>query len=93
MNYESMPLIEIRLEGMKHGIVSHLGAENSILGEMIEKRIDEIIASGTIEGQINESIQDCIQKYMIDTFSFGKGYSIIKTAVDNALDELFKEEK
>ncbi|MGD2065599.1 MAG: hypothetical protein PVI43_00330 [Candidatus Bathyarchaeota archaeon] len=86
MNHEAMPLIRLEVEQMKSTILTHLGAHNSEMGEVLKVEIEKVIESYDWQGKVTEIVHTELTKQVADYFKYGQGHDLVKAAVTEGFD-------
>ena len=92
MDFESVPIVRLELEHMRHLILSHLRVSGE-LGEALNDRIGEAIKSYDFNGKVSAIASDVINRQIEAYFRHGNGRVCIQKAIQDVLDKTFKGEK
>lgn len=91
MDIRAVPTIRINIEHMKHGIISHMGAMDSELGEYMDAEIEKAIAAYDFESEVKTHVHAAITKAIEQYFTFGPGWITIKDSVFEAVTKSLSE--
>ena len=87
MRAESIPILRLEIQNLKHTICNAIGIEGSELEKVIEESIAEqamkIIPE--VERLVKESLEDVIRERVRAYWDFGKGREVIDKAIDKAI--------
>lgn len=86
MNIESLPVLRVEIERLKHSIVSMIGAHNSELGDYISAEMSKAINSYDWEGQVKGIVHEAINEKIKNYFSYGDGAKAIREAIEQGFN-------
>jgi len=83
-----IPMIRLRVDGIKASVIHAMGAYDSDLGDAISGRIDEALRSVEIDEIIDDAVAESVNSAIRNFFRCGGGALAIEDAVSNALSDL-----
>lgn len=99
MVFESLPIIQVRLDFLSQKISHHLGIEGSELSEAIEKEIRKQFKESVVylEEEISEKIKtfinDRINYLLKDFFEYGEGSIYLDKVITDSFNQIIKNKK
>ncbi len=88
------PRVRIELEGMKHQILHAFASHNDEVERAIEQQLTTVIEhfpfEQTVKDLSREVISSAIKEALEYYFKYGEGREVIRKAVTDKLDELYK---
>lgn len=95
MYNNTVPIIRLEVEGMKHTVQMMLSKYAAELDKEVFDAVEKFCTSSNIERVINEctekSIKQAIELEIGDFFRYGNGRKAIKEAVENQLNGIYKD--
>ncbi len=89
-----LPRVRIELDGMKHQIVHAFASHNDETEKAIEEQLTVAIKNFPFEETIRDLSREVISSAIKDAlehyFKYGEGREVIRKAVTDKLDELYK---
>ena len=74
---------------MKQSIISAIGMRGSEFGDLIEKKIDEAVATYDFDKQVSGIVHTSITQAMRNYFLYGDGFKTINTTITSILNKMF----
>ena len=90
MKFESVPIVRLELESMKHSIITALGLRNNQLAEVVENRIEDAIKEFDFDGKVSGVVSECLEDMIHWYFKYGEGNVFLKNVIQEAFDKIFK---
>lgn len=78
---ETMPVIRLEIQHMKHAIIQHMGLLGSELGDRIEEEVEKAVINYPWEQEVSKIFNQALNDQITSYFKWGKGGEIIKKAV------------
>lgn len=88
---EPFPLIKLEVEGMKHSILRHFNLHQSNISDQVKKEIENVIDAFDFENAITKAASDILYDTIKQYFTFGEGSTIVRKAMQQALNNAFKD--
>lgn len=85
------PIIKIELSRMQETIQHALIEYNEDVENYVESSIKKAIEDFDYETIVKSCADEAIKRVVEGYFKYGKGYDIINNAVNDAMNELFKQ--
>lgn len=86
MNFESVPVIRLEIEHLKHTIVSALGARGSELADALEDEIEKAVKNYPIEQEVERIVRAQITDGIESYFRYGNGRKTIDKTISAIFD-------
>jgi len=91
----NIPIIRLEIEGMRYQIATALAQHSFELGEGIQRAVAEFCTEENIDKVVNTLVNEQIKKTVQDEvtafFSYGKGRTAVKSAVEEIMRSVFDE--
>jgi len=87
------PVVRIELEHMKEVVISQFSKHNKKLEGLVEEQIAIAVYEFDFENAVKKAATVVIDASIKNYFSYGKGADVIKSAVVEILDKMFKRGK
>lgn len=88
MKFEATPVIRLEIENMRHAIVHRMGVAGSQLGEYMNAEIQRQIDSYPWEEKVRAAVHGAITDAIEAHFKYGKGYQVLRDAIDASLADI-----
>ena len=88
MDFESVPIIRLEIERLKHTVMSSLGTQHSDLGLAINSAIDKALQSYDFDREVSRIVHQELTKQITNYFSHEEGYRAISQSIHEMFEKL-----
>ena len=85
------PIIRLELQRMKQSMLTHLGIYHQGISDQVERYMENAIQTFDFEMAVGSATHDAIEEVINEYFKWGEGRRVIKSAIEDSLNQMFKD--
>ena len=85
-------VVELNIRHMREQVAHAIMLREEEIRESVQAAVDEVLSTAMdeIQRHAQEKALECIRESITSYFKYGQGYKYVDSAVNEALDKLFK---